>query len=561
MKVSLRIHSTSSSSSPRAYQLEKGEFTIGRDESNTIILADERRLISRRHAMVEINGAVHLKDLDSQNGTFLNGNRIEPGRNYDLKHGDTFRIGDYGIEVRIEETRISAPETIFAPDTAAASDDDSLSRLQTMYAQIAVEAQESDAKALQRLVEEMVVLNELASDIAASFDTQEIVRKIVRRSIQLIGAEQGLITLVNRNEAGSSLKTMVRSMETPGDPFHANAFLLERMRRHRQPILLNDPRRHSEFRHIDWPPALRNVISVPLIVRSEITGVLSIFNKHDRRGFTDSDCRLMSIIAAQSAQVIETARLREEEKQFLQMRRELQVAQEIQKNLLPTDAPDIPGYDVIGYSIPAELVGGDYFDYIPVDDHRWALCVGDVSGKGLPASLLMANVQATLRAQAYWSTSVASCMSGANTLLYRSTGRSMFVTLLYGYLDVTSHRFNYSNAGHVRPLFFASGKKPVRLETASFVLGAIEQMTYEADSVTFAPGDMLVVYSDGVVEAMNDRRELFEEHRLIDVLERHRQSPAETVAQAVLEAVRIHSGDAAQSDDLTVLVVKRRSEI
>ena len=158
------------------------------------------------------------------------------------------------------------------------------------------------------------------------------------------------------------------------------------MHLNKRPLLSNSPRADERFRGITWDPSIHSILCVPLMVKSALIGVLTAYNKKDDREFTEEDQRLLAIIAMQSGQVVENARLYEEEKKLLTMEEEVRLASVIQIELLPQEAPSIPHYDIAGTSIPAQQVGGDYFDFIPVEEFSLAVCLGDVSGKGLPAS-------------------------------------------------------------------------------------------------------------------------------------------------------------------------------
>ena len=198
-------------------------------------------------------------------------------------------------------------------------------------------------------------------------------------------------------------------------------------------------------------------------------GVLTVFNKQSGEAFTESNQRLLTIIAAQSAQVIENARLYEEEKALQLMQQEMEMAHSIQANLLPKAQPSIPGYDIAGMSVSAANVGGDYYDFLPSED-RLVICLGDVSGKGMPASLLMANMQATIRGQNLVSSSASECMSRTNRLMFQSTDSAKFVTFFYAVLDIAGRTLEYSNAGHNHPILFSGDRDPQRLETGGPVL-------------------------------------------------------------------------------------------
>lgn len=235
----------------------------------------------------------------------------------------------------------------------------------------------------------------------------------------------------------------------------------------------------------------------------------------------------------------------------------LRLASRIQADLLPRSAPRIDGYDIAGGTTPAQLVGGDYYDFIPIDATRLAICLGDVSGKGLPASLVMANLQATIRGQTLLGAPPNICLERSNTLLFRSTGGNKYATVFYAILNVAAHVLSYSNGGHNPPLLFLDGSAPTSLSIGGTVVGLLDGVGFEEQSVAFPPGSLLVVYSDGIVEATNKLDQEFGEEHLLGVIERHRHLDAAGLLDAVVEAVRAHVGDAPQSDDMTMVVVKR----
>jgi sigma-B regulation protein RsbU (phosphoserine phosphatase) len=234
----------------------------------------------------------------------------------------------------------------------------------------------------------------------------------------------------------------------------------------------------------------------------------------------------------------------------------VRLAARIQKDLLPKEAPRLAGYDLAGRSIPAQTVGGDYFDFVFMDEAHLALCLGDVSGKGLPASLLMANLQAAIRSQVLACASVTDCLSRTNTLLYRSTDAGKFATAFYCVLDLERHELTFSNAGHNPPLLFRSSR-PERLEEGGLMLGAFEGAEFVEASCRIEPGDLLVVYSDGITEAMNGDNEEFGEEGLVEVVNRERERSAEDVLDAIVKAALDFTGDRLQGDDMTLMVLKR----
>ena len=419
---------------------------------------------------------------------------------------------------------------------------------------------EHENERLRRSVRELSLLNDLARDIGASRDADAVMHTIVRRALKSVEAEQGVITLVEERE-DAAMTTLLRTAGSSVEqgPFTVNDSLLGWMMLHKKPLILNDPTGDQRFRGTRWDPATRSILCVPLLIRSRLTGLLTVYNKKIPTGFTESDQRLLSIIAAQSAQILENARLYEEEKALTHMRDEMRLAFDIQTSLLPKAPPAIPGYEIAGLSLPAQTVGGDYFDYIPLDDDRLGLCVGDVSGKGLPASLMMANVQATLRGQAPWSETVSACVGRVNTLMCPRIRKGSFVTLVYGVLDPHSHQFRFANAGHNRPYFRDADGGVRRLDRGGLALGFLPDHTYQEAHVSFAPGEMLLLYSDGIPEAMNPAREQFGDERLIALLKARGNGSPQALIDAIIEAVTQHAGDAPPNDDMTLLAAKRVS--
>ena len=429
--------------------------------------------------------------------------------------------------------------------------------VETINAQVLLD----ENRRLKHAVQELSILNDLARAIGGSLDPQEIINTIIRRSLRAISAEQGVITLVDQ-EANDPMKTFVRAMDSSveHEELHLTQSLLGWMHLNKKPLLVNSPRTDDRFRGVTWDDSINTLVCVPMMIKSELKGVITAYNKKGGAGFTEDEQRLLSIIAAQSAQVVENARLNERERQLLKMQEEIRLASKIQNDLLPKAAPDIPGYEIAGRSIPAQVVGGDYFDFIPVNDHRLAICVGDVSGKGLPASLLMANTQATLRGQTFINPSARECMERSNKLLFDSTSPDKFVTMFYSVLDVSSHQLSYSNAGHDIPYLLSPAGPLKRLNVGGVPLSMLEQFPFQEETIAMQPGDLLVICSDGIPEAMDVNQVQFTDEKLSLLLDTLRAASAVDVIDGIVAAVRKHAGTAPQADDMTVVVVKRKSE-
>lgn len=245
----------------------------------------------------------------------------------------------------------------------------------------------------------------------------------------------------------------------------------------------------------------------------------------------------------------EEARIRSQE--------ESRMARNIQMNLLPKANPRIKGYDIAGNYVPAMNVGGDYYDFIRLDQHRLAIGLGDVSGKGLAASLVMANLQATIRGLSLFDPDPKDCLERANKLLYRSTDSRTFVSLFYGILDTRSHTLCYASAGQDMPILFSQGKDPVSLKMRGIALGMKEEVSYEKEEIAIYPGDRLLIYSDGVPEAMNGKMEEFGKEKLKSLVPRNEGISAQELIRRILASVSAHVNDASQSDDMTLVLVNR----
>ena len=411
---------------------------------------------------------------------------------------------------------------------------------------------------LKRSVRELTILSDLAFAIGGSAEPEEIVETLVDTLMHVVDAEQAVVTLLDQDER-DLMKTSLRlrATSTGDSAFRLNDSLLGWMYLNKEPLVVNDPKSDERFRRVEWDQSIRSMMCVPLLVKSNLTGLLTLYNKKDSQGFTDDNQRLLTIIAAQSAQLIENAKLYQESLKLAQVEQQQKSAYEIQRNLLPSSPPEIAGYDLAGDSRPAQMVGGDYFDFIEISGGRWAICLGDVSGKGIPASLLMANLQATLRGQTLSDVPVDELVSRSNTLMYKSMDDERFVTLLYGKLDRETHELSFCNAGHEQPLLLSSNGELSRLETTGIALGVVDAYPYKKNTISMRSGDVLIIYSDGITDATNSSEEAFGLERLISVVKEHREEPAATLTESIFKAVGEHVGDASQFDDLTLVVVKR----
>jgi len=413
---------------------------------------------------------------------------------------------------------------------------------------------------LKEAVEELSIINEIAVAISSTMEVEQIVDLIIKKCVKHLKAEQADVLLLDETETGQPFHTMIRRADTTANisPYRLDAQLTGWMLKHQKPLVVNDFANDERFGKIkDTTFDIHSLLSVPLLSKGKMVGVLTLFNKKKEGGFSAQDQRLVSIISSQSAQIIENARLYEEEQEFLQVQKEMEMAYEIQTNLLPQKQPNINKYEIVGRSIPAQVVGGDYFDFIPIDENKLAICLGDVSGKGLPAAMLMANLQATIRGQTLVDPSPKTCLKRSNKLLYQSTDPQKFATFFYSVLDHNNHKLCYANAGHNRPLFLKKGKEPECLETAGLALSIVKDTEFTADCISFDPGDFLFIYSDGITEAMNELNEEFGEEETSQLICQNKKLKANELIEKVLSTVEKYAGTRSQADDMTLVVIKR----
>lgn len=420
---------------------------------------------------------------------------------------------------------------------------------------------QEENKRLRTAVEELSVLNEIATAITSIQSLEQIVDLIVRKCVKNLKVEQGVVMLLDEKDQNNPFHTMIRKQDSISNilPFRLDAQLTGWMLKNKTPLLINDLKNDTRFKFVvenEFP--ITSLLSVPMMLKGKMIGLLTVFNKRTSNGFTIDDQRLLGIISAQSAHVIENARLYQEEQAFRKLQEEMLVACEIQLDLLPKSNPNVKGFQIAGTSIPAKDVGGDYFDFIKINDDHLAFCLGDISGKGIPAAILMSNLQATLRGQTLMKKNCSECVTFANDIMYHNTAANKFATLFYAILDSSNNEVVYCNAGHNDPLLITDENKISKLSTGGIVVGIQPSMPFDEATIPLNVNDMLVVFSDGITEAMNSDEEEFGDERLQSLLIQHKKESAEKLIQIIIKEVKHFAGNQPQMDDMTVVVIKRQ---
>jgi sigma-B regulation protein RsbU (phosphoserine phosphatase) len=235
---------------------------------------------------------------------------------------------------------------------------------------------------------------------------------------------------------------------------------------------------------------------------------------------------------------------------------EINLAREIQKNLLPHHFPSGDRYELAGYNLPSKEVGGDYYDFIPIDERKIGIAIGDIVGKGIPAAILMSNLQAALRISASQAITTQDVMRQVNIQITRTTTVEKFATFFYGVFDTEKFSFEYSNAGHNFPILWRNHGVYNLLRKGGIVIGVMENALYESELISMSPGDFLVMYTDGITEALNPLEEEFGEQRLLQTIENVSHKSAQDILDSIIDAVSNFTHNYLQFDDLTLVVLK-----
>ena len=417
---------------------------------------------------------------------------------------------------------------------------------------------------LLRAVDELVLLNELAKDIGSTPDSTRILKKITSRARRVVRAEQSAIYLIDPGEPGTETRVRVASNPENRLRVHLQDSVVGWMGLHREALLVDDCRHDSRFRDEARASDVRSLLAAPLLLppdassdQPRLLGVLTASNKCDHECFTAEDARLFDILASQTAQVIERARLYDEERELDAWNKELVVAGEIQQRLVPIEPPVVDGYDVAAITRPAQSVGGDFYDWVHPTGGPLTCYLGDVAGKGLSAALLMSSVLATLRGQAVARVSPGECLERANDLLRRSTAPERFATLFYASIDVAQHTVRYANAGHNHPFLVAADGRVRRLRSTAPVLGVLERWTTQLPEETLDVGDLVVVFSDGLPDALDAGGREYGETRLESIVRADRDLPPAALTRTIVADVSAHSAGTDQTDDVTVMAIRR----
>lgn len=534
-------------------RLEGSRLSLGRATSNELCFADDAGL-SRQHLVFEREGdGWVVSDLGSKNGTEVNGQRIAgPHR---LEPGDRITAGH--LIMVFDDPLAAKADSVLFVDPAIADVPESTTMSANLNGVLRAEPALADASSPSPFDLDIRVraLVHAGRELAGHRPLAELFPLILDLALDAVDADRGVLLTLE----GEGL--VVRAAR--GDSFRISSAVRDRVVRQRESLLVEDVELEDAFRFRKSIQShhVRSMLAVPLQTNERVIGLIYVDSPNVVRQFSREDLNLLTVMANVAAIRIEHARLAEVEQVERFLARELQQAAEIQRRLLPENPPPVPGLELAGHNAPSRTVGGDYYDFFPQPDGRVGLAVADVSGKGMPAALLMSSLHAFVQVLAEDLGDLSRLMGRLNRLLAARSLSNRFVSMFLGILDPATGKLEYSNAGHNPPVLARASGEIEWLEGGGPILGVFPATVYEQCERVLAPGDTLVLYSDGVTEITSPSGEEYGEDRLTALLVERRDRSASDIVDDLREALAAWTAGAPPVDDITVVVARRTSPV
>ncbi len=517
------------------------ELLIGRDAEHCHLVMPPRS-VSRIHARISREGDFYvLRDLNSKAGTLLNGSRLKPNADYQLKHCDLIHICDYVLSfVNPEQSTDSGSST----DVLTMVEEGTPAYVSALDSSATALAARTGANASAKLA----ALMQLTQELRNTFELDRLLAKVLDSLLVLFAAAERSVIVLNKTQNGGESWQRAR-LRQPGKQarFVVNRSIIDHVLKTRHALA----------------PASGEVMCVPLMDRDERPmGILQLDAAPDGPRFNTQDLDLALTVAWQVSFVVENALLQEAAMRARALETELEIAHEIQAKLLPANRPELPRYEFFDYYEAAKQVGGDYFDYRDMPDGRLAILLGDVSGKGVPAALLMAKVSTELSVFLSSGMGPVEAVSTVNRRFVIRSPFGSFMTLILAVLDPVRHHLTLVNAGHLRPLLKRNNEDIIEVGIQQFglPLGILPEAEYQETELELEPGDALLMVTDGITEAHYDGGgRLYGSRRL---RERYRcaRGTATEIGRWILEGIRLFVGDNPPTDDKCLLCLRRNEE-
>jgi serine phosphatase RsbU (regulator of sigma subunit) len=530
-------------------RLDRASYKLGRSSANELSFPADSGL-SREHLIFEnaANGWI-VRDPGSRNGTRLNGVRLSaPTR---LEHGDRITAGRLTIRYAEngEAAKHSGTEDVVfvAHEPPLSTSPVSVNLKSALEKSTDVAGQPTLGNA------HLGALVRAGRELAGHSSLRNLFELILDLSLNAVKASRGVVMT---READGALKP--RAIR--GEGLRISTTIRDRVLQQQTSLLVRDANLDMDFAAKESIVAqqIRSFLAVPLQTGEHVIGLMYLDSPRLIRDFTVEDLNLITVMANMAAIRIEHARLVEAEHAKKLLDQELERAAEIQRRLLPAKAPDVEGFDLAGYNAPCRTVGGDYYDFLRYPDNRIGLFIADVSGKGMPAALLMSSLQARIHVLFQEPDSLAGQVTRLNRITAASCPGNCFITLFTAILDPATGRMEYCNAGHNPPLLIRKNDEIESLGASGLVVGIIGDAAYQQGTCALESGEVLLLFSDGVTEASNpESGDEFGEERLIALLKKERDQPSAKLIDSIKAEVSSFTNGAAAADDMTIVVARR----
>jgi serine phosphatase RsbU (regulator of sigma subunit) len=529
--------------------LSKSPLSLGRSADNDLAYPDDPWL-SRFHLVFEqSDGAWFITDCASRNGTVLNNIALRERKQ--IKSGDRIYAGHLTIDVRDSVIRPpDRPIISFVPGDEGTREATIVTSLEKLIGPSGL-TPTADPEFSLGSARVVSALLKAGQELAGHQPLEALFEIILNLALTAVEAKRGVIlTLEDKNEL------VVRASN--GEGFTISTSVRERILNGRKSLVINDAQTDQALRlqQSIMLSRVRSIMAVPLQTGDRVIGLIYVDNGSVLRNFSREDLDLLTVMANIAAIRIEHARLAEIEQSEKMMELELNQASEIQQTLLPSEAPPFPGFELAGLNLCCRTVGGDYYDFLPYQDGRLGLAVADVSGKGMPAALMMSSLQARVQMLRETMPPPHEAVARLNRNIAERCPIGKFITLFFGLLHSDGY-FEYSNAGHNYPIHLSATGRIQELRGSGLVMGLFQNTYYPLNSTRLEPGDLLALYSDGVTEAYDSNDREFGEEGLSNFLVQNRHLACQDLARQLVEHVRGWHGSQSFSDDFTILLVKR----
>jgi serine phosphatase RsbU (regulator of sigma subunit) len=525
--------------------LTGGRLAIGRSSAAELCFPEDAGL-SRQHFAFEPEGEDWtVQDLGSKNGTFVN--NIPLKARLILRPGDRITAGHLVIVYSPDEASAAPGVVVFEGESSSPTTSTVVTSLEGALSNQTMAIERGGPKASAPLQ----ALLKFGEELSAYPTMNDLFPVMLGLAVQAVNAQRGVLMILERDEL------VVKAHK--GDGFRISSAVRDKVINEKSSVLVRDAQLDDAFkgRMSIVEQKVHTMMAAPLQTKERIIGLLYVDSPFILREFTKDDLSLLTLMANVAAFRIENARLAEIEQAERIMKRDLSQAADIQGGVLPQKAPEIPGADLAGFNAACRTVGGDYYDFFQYADGKVGLALGDVSGKGMPASLLMMQLHARVQVLAEDPGNLASFMTRINKATCSTCPSNRFITFFFAVLDTVGGDIAFANAGHNPPIIVRANGAAEMLEGGGPVLGILPIAPYSEMHAHLDPGEMLVLYSDGVTEANNPNYDEFGEDRFIEVLKRHHSESAADIIVAVNKALADFASGAPQADDITLLVAKR----